>query len=1641
MNNGKHKKFKMNETVNKNNKIKLQVINISKITLLYLMIINFFEKSYCANTITLKGEGKCIIDKSIGITAGDNNEILEELNLTPEEIKTYNIQGDSVKNMFKDCSGLTYIEISTSSSFLKDISGMFDGCIGLTSINLNSFGTSNVFNMSRMFYNCSKLQTIIFDENNDNNFVSPSVEDISYMFYNCSVLSLTKENLGKFKTENVIDMSHVFELCTNFEKLEFPETFSTSKVENMEYMFSNCIKLTKIEFPDFVTNNVKNMNSMFKNCKDLNSISFEKFQTNSLINMGSMFQSCSSLVSIDLSKFDTSSVEYMNDLFHDCTKLSSIVIQDFFTENVINMESMFQNCESLTELNLNKFYTPSLRQMSSIFAGCTSVTSIDISQFDTFQITNFANVFYNCHSLEKIEVGHLVTNMASDMSQMFFNCSTLTSLDISNFNVIRVLKMNSMFQGCSKLSEIILSNVKSEKVMDISHMFDGCVSLSSLNLSNFVTSSVKNMNSLFSKCSKLKELNLSLFDTSKVLMMNSLFYGCSLLTSIKLDSFDTSQVLDMSYMFYDCLNLTSIDLSNFDTSKVQKFDSMFYNCREFKSLSVINFNTQNMESMSSMFHGCSFIETLDLSKFDTDNVSHMDDLFFGCSSLIRLDISNFEVKKVISMSYMFYGCKSLTSLILPNLATDLKVMNTEYMFSGCSSLTYLDLSGFHTNDVINMDYMFSGCTYLQELKLNKWNTEKVEKMNYMFSGCAFLTSLDLSYFNTTKLQSIKGMFYGCSSLTSLDLHNFKTSLVTSMAYMFYKAQSLETINFYDSDNSNTYSFTTESVENMRYMFAYCTNLKQVDLSKSKTPKLVDMSFMFTNCENLELVNLSNFTTSKVENMEEIFYKCSNLVYIDLNISDDSQLIYKNNLLNGTVLNMIFCIIKDQMPNFTAIIDEKNINKTNCSIISCIDNYKDIENVRRKLVNGTNRCVESCVKENTIEKFHYLSQCYDKCPNGTFHFDEDFECYPDSLKPPPCTIQKAIIGLDNCTVNKLDTKYNDTIEDKILFIDDLVKDIKGKQHDFIFADYVPKYGMVTNKIFDIIFEVTTLSDKNLYTNLTFINIQDCENLLKINNNIDENDELILLKIEYPVDEFRIPIIEYKVFTLNRTELNFSDCNCMKFIYSIPVEINESLVYKFNPDSNYNNELCYQFTTENNTDIILYDRRQEFNVDNFSLCESNCKFINYFNKRAECECPVKSDFNKFLYIEGASKDNLIFRFHDNNLQSTNFGVLKCFKTLFTKDGFNSNYSSILYIIFILGDLAAAAYFCYSDYKPLYSNIQSLADRLEKVQENKKFKNKNIKQNIITTSGNPPPKIKGEKDEKEENTTSKKQENDLISDSSEKKMDNTSKFAPKLKVPTTSLIDSNNIINSGTDRQLSGLNKEKDENVFSSEKNEMEINMLSYSEAQKKDRRSCFEFYFSFLKTRQLIICTFITDYNSFIVKICFILFVFGISLCANTFFFTDEILHLYYINNGKATISQSISIHIVSIIVSTVIASIIKSAMSLLTFTDVVIIDIKEVSKISREEKINQALIKVTSKSTLFFIINFVVMILCWLYVGSFCIVFKNTQSYLLVNGVISFLGVLILPFFYCLLTAAIRMVALNGKNKEFLYKFSQIFELI
>ena len=218
----------MNNGICKNHKIEY-----------FFFIINFIiQIKYCIQiSVKLSGTGSCNIDKSLINCPADKivdggNKCCISLTGTSKDYEII-----SAKNLFKDCTGLTNIKLATTSSSFNDLSGMFDNCFNLKSVEFDSFDTSSVTNMSHLFYNCSSLETIKYG----NNFKTNIVEDLSYFFFNCSSLLSTSIVLTIFTNEQVINMGHMFEFCTNFESLTFPETFSTSKVENMEYMFSNII--------------------------------------------------------------------------------------------------------------------------------------------------------------------------------------------------------------------------------------------------------------------------------------------------------------------------------------------------------------------------------------------------------------------------------------------------------------------------------------------------------------------------------------------------------------------------------------------------------------------------------------------------------------------------------------------------------------------------------------------------------------------------------------------------------------------------------------------------------------------------------------------------------------------------------------------------------------------------------------------------------------------------------------------------------------------------------------------------------------------------------------------------------------------------------------------------------------------------------------------------------------------------------------------------------------------------------------------------------------------------------------------------------------------------------------------------------
>ena len=63
----------------------------------------------------------------------------------------------------------------------------------------------------------------------------------------------------------------------------------------------------------------------------------------------------------------------------------------------------------------------------------------------------------------------------------------------------------------------------------------------------------------------------------------------------------------------------------------------------------------------------------------------------------------------------------------------------------------------------------------------------------------------------------------------------------------------------------------ENIKDLSYMFANCTNLKEIDFGNFFDGlKPTDISYMFYNCPNLEYLDLTNLDTSEVVNMSNMF---------------------------------------------------------------------------------------------------------------------------------------------------------------------------------------------------------------------------------------------------------------------------------------------------------------------------------------------------------------------------------------------------------------------------------------------------------------------------------------------------------------------------------------------------------------------------------------------------------------------------------------------------------------------------------------------------------------------------------------------------------------------------------------------------
>ena len=310
------------------------------------------------------------------------NEEINELIKTNTNVELY-INGEKQNKFNKffkpDRTGEFKITIKFK-KIIEDCSFMFSGCDNIRSIDLSFFNSSEVTTMHYMFGRCHYLEKIDLDILN-----VEKVKDMSYMFNKCC--SLKELVIPKsFKTNKVENMRFMFHHCCNLKKIDFPSSFETKEVTNMKGMFKKCHLLEDLNLKYYNTEQVKDMSFMFDECTNLKEITIDPniFKTKETISMGHMFNKCYTLDNINLSSFTDDKIEFTCGMFSECHNLKKIDLPNFGTKghmnNKMKMQNMFNECSVLEKIDLSSFIVTDDDEMKDMFEGSNKIMEIKVNK-------------------------------------------------------------------------------------------------------------------------------------------------------------------------------------------------------------------------------------------------------------------------------------------------------------------------------------------------------------------------------------------------------------------------------------------------------------------------------------------------------------------------------------------------------------------------------------------------------------------------------------------------------------------------------------------------------------------------------------------------------------------------------------------------------------------------------------------------------------------------------------------------------------------------------------------------------------------------------------------------------------------------------------------------------------------------------------------------------------------------------------------------------------------------------------------------------------------------------------------------------------------------------------------------------------
>ena len=517
------------------------------------------------DTDTSRNAGRYVVDKKTGYVYDYNNAPEYEYNIRVStdgtNYKEYwlpkGADGDSnttiLRNKLVELNTATpIIKINIGNDGSKAYQTGFAGVQNLSNL-CSDFSKLQEFyihdsvyalptNMEYMFYHCSNLSIVDFDNINTSNVTSME----SMFFFNIKLKSI--RGLDNADTSNVSSMKQMFIGCSTITNsdLTFLTKWSNSRCSDMSSIFANNTGITSminIKMP-----NVTNASSMYSNT-GLTSVTGnllgQKIQNASFI-----FARCLKLTTLP-SDYRTifgnnSYLENVSYAFSGCTSLKAKLDNDPLSYNqdgtiTINEtkrnNQIFRNC-------------PNLKNASYLFSGCTGITDLPVFIFwYNTKLTTVAEAFSDCSNMafKAPETGaetvllHNNTEL-QDISGLFQGCKKIVSfLSTAGYwgygaydtltkltNVARLFKNSG---ADSMLFDIGLPK-KSPNITNISEFYSGCESVTSIPFGDEIATNMPKLQNCSKLCYNCTNINQFGDVTGDKVYANNVIYPIAQLTTL-----------------------------------------------------------------------------------------------------------------------------------------------------------------------------------------------------------------------------------------------------------------------------------------------------------------------------------------------------------------------------------------------------------------------------------------------------------------------------------------------------------------------------------------------------------------------------------------------------------------------------------------------------------------------------------------------------------------------------------------------------------------------------------------------------------------------------------------------------------------------------------------------------------------------------------------------------------------------------------------------------------------------------------------------------------------------------------------------------------------------------------------------------